>query len=259
MERPIFKAPGTPVEKLDTPALVIDLDALDQNIEMVHSFFRGRDVGLRPHVEAHRCPAIASLQLASEGTVGGISVNTVGLAEHFANAGIKDIFIANPIVTGLKIERLCRLARRVSITVYVDNARNAEAISSAAASLGVTLRAVVGIDTGLHVCGVEPGHAAVDIAQAIEGLEGLVFAGFATYEGRLSSDDHGQLADKSRDVASMLVETKRMAEESGLNVEVLRRAGRITTRSWAPSPASPRSVRGPTLCWIAGTHPNDPS
>ena len=225
MERPIFKAPGTPVEKLDTPALVIDLDALDQNIEMVHSFFRGRDVGLRPHVEAHRCPAIASLQLASEGTVGGISVNTVGLAEHFANAGIKDIFIANPIVTGLKIERLCRLARRVSITVYVDNARNAEAISNAAASLGVTLRAVVGIDTGLHVCGVEPGHAAVDIAQAIEGLEGLVFAGFATYEGRLSSDDHGQLADKSRDVASMLVETKRMAEESGLNVEVLSAGG----------------------------------
>ena len=166
MERPIFKAPGTPVEKLDTPALVIDLDALDQNIETVHSFFRGQEAGLRPHVEAHRCPAIASLQLASEGTVGGISVNTVGLAEHFANAGIKDIFVANPIVTGLKIERLCRLARRVSITVYVDNARNAEVISNAAASLGVTLRAVCGnrhwsarlrCRTGACGCGHCPG------------------------------------------------------------------------------------------------------
>ena len=87
MERPIFKAPGTPVEELDTPAFVIDLDVLDQNIETVHSFFRGQGSGLRPHVEAHRCPAIASMQLSSEGTVGGVSVNTVGLAEHFANAG----------------------------------------------------------------------------------------------------------------------------------------------------------------------------
>ena len=85
--------------------------------------------------------------------------------------------------------------------------------------------AVVGIDTGLHVCGVEPGHAAVDIAQAVERLDSLAFAGFATYEGRLSSDDHGQLADKSRDVASMLVDTKKMAEESGLNVEVLSAGG----------------------------------
>ena len=225
MERPIFKAPGTPVEELDTPAFVIDLDTLERNIEKVHSFFRGRDSGLRPHVEAHRSPAIASMQLASEGTVGGVSVNTVGLAEHFANAGVRDIYVANPIVTKIKIERLCRLARRASIRVYVDNARNAEALSDAGSVLGVNIDAVVGIDTGLHACGVQPGSDAVELAKAIDGLDGLQFVGFATYEGRMTEGAPAELSDKTREVASALVSTKGMAEESGLGIEVLSAGG----------------------------------
>ena len=225
MERPIFKAPGTPVEELDTPAFVIDLDVLDQNIETVHSFFRGQDSGLRPHVEAHRCPAIASMQLASEGTVGGVSVNTVGLAEHFANAGVRDIYVANPIVTRIKIERLCRLARRARVRVYVDNARNAEALSEAASALGVNLDAAVGIDTGLHVCGVAPGSDAVELAKAIDGLDGLQFVGFATYEGRAAEDSAEDIANKSREVAATLVDTKNLGEGSGLGVEVLSAGG----------------------------------
>ena len=219
MERPIFKAPGTPVEELDTPAFVIDLDALDSNIVTVHSFFRERDSGLRPHVEAHRSPAIASMQLASEGTVGGVSVNTVGLAEHFANAGVRDIYVANPIVTKVKIERLCRLARRASMRVYVDNAGNAEGLSTTASSLGVSLNAVVGIDTGLHVCGVAPGPEAVNLAKTIDGLDGLEFVGFGTYEGRMVGED------ATREVASAMVETRGLAEESGLRVEVLSAGG----------------------------------
>lgn len=225
MERPIFKAPGTPVEELDTPAFVIDLDVLDRNIETVHSFFRKQDAGLRPHVEAHRCPAIAGMQLASEGTVGGVSVNTVGLAEHFANAGVRDIYVANPIVTRVKMERLCRLARRASVRAYVDNARNAEALAATASSLGVNLDAVVGIDTGLHLCGVAPGADAVELAKAIDGLDGLQFVGFATYEGRPAEDDPEHIANRSRKVAAALVDTKEKAEVSGLGVKVLSAGG----------------------------------
>lgn len=219
MERPIFKAPGTPVEELDTPAFVIDLDALSHNIETVHSFFRGRESGLRPHVEAHRCPAIASMQLASEGTVGGISVNTVGLAEHFVNAGARDVYVANPIVTKVKIERLCRLARRASVRVYVDSGGNAEALAASASSLGVRLNAVVGVDTGLHACGVQPGPEAVELAKMIDRLNGLEFVGFGTYEGRMAGED------AARGVASAMVETKGLAEESGLRVEVVSGGG----------------------------------
>ena len=67
MERPVLKPVGTPVEELDTPALIVDLDVLDKNIETVHSFFESSQAKLRPHVEAHRCPAIAHKQLAAAG------------------------------------------------------------------------------------------------------------------------------------------------------------------------------------------------
>ena len=71
MERPIFKPVGTPVEQLDTPALVLDLDILEQNIKTLHSFFLQREAKVRPHVEVHRCPAIAHKQMAAGGPPGG--------------------------------------------------------------------------------------------------------------------------------------------------------------------------------------------
>ena len=132
MERPIFKPIGTPTEQLDTPTLVVELDALAHNIEAVHSFFREREAKLRPHVEAHGCPGIAHRQLASAGTVGGVSVSTVGEAEVFAQAGISDITVANEVVTPQKIARLCALARSCRVTVAVDNPRVVERTSRAA-------------------------------------------------------------------------------------------------------------------------------
>ena len=136
MERPIFKPIGTPTEELDTPTLVVDLDALAHNIEAVHSFFREREAKLRPHVEAHGCPGIAHRQLASAGTVGGVSVSTVGEAEVFAQAGISDITVANEVVTSQKIARLCALARSSRVTVAVDNPRVVERTSRAAQDAG---------------------------------------------------------------------------------------------------------------------------
>ena len=124
MERPIFKPIGTPEVELDTPALVVDLARLHQNIETMHSFFRGRATKLRPHVGAHGSPAIAHMQTAAGGTVGGITTATLGQAEVFAANGFADIFVANVIVTPIKIRRLCALARRVKVTVAVDSSKN---------------------------------------------------------------------------------------------------------------------------------------
>ena len=95
MERPIIKPIGTPVEELDTPALVVDMDTLESNIEQVHSHFRQLDAKLRPYTETHRCPTIAHKQLAVGGTVGGIAVASVGEAELFAQNGIVDILLVN--------------------------------------------------------------------------------------------------------------------------------------------------------------------
>ena len=221
MERPVFKPIGTPVEELDTPALVVDLDLMDQNIETVHSFFREQNSKIRPHVGTHRCPAIAHRQMAAGGTVGGVSVTTVGEAEVFAQSGFSDISIANEIVTTQKILRVCSLAQQVKITIAVDNPDNVSQLSEAATNAGVTLNAVVDIHTGLDRCGVEPGRPAVTLATAISNAPNLKFAGLMSYEGTILADDADALASESRKWIQMVLDTRQMVEQAGLDVDVV--------------------------------------
>lgn len=225
MERPILKPVGTPAEELDTPALVVDLDILEQNIQTVHSFFKQHDAKLRPHVEAHRCPAIAHKQLAAGGTVGGISVASVGEAEVFAQNGFSDIFIANEIVTPQKINRLCALAHRTKVTIAADNPQNVKDLSEAAQISGVTLNVVVDIHTRLDLCGVEPGKPAVELAKAISNARGLHFAGLTTYEGAIIAESADELADETKKWIQPVLDTRQMIEREGMNVELVSAGG----------------------------------
>lgn len=221
MERPIYKPIGTPVKELDTPALVVDLEALEHNIETLHSFFRQHEAKVRPHVGVHRCPAIAHKQMAAGGTVGGISVTTVGEAEAFAQSGFTDICVANEIVTPQKIRRLCGLAHTARITVAVDNPRNVQDLSAAAESSGVTLHVLVDIHTGLDRCGVEPGGAAIALARAVSKAQNLFFAGLMTYEGTILMNDPEVAAAESRKWIQLVLDTRELVEKDGLAVEVV--------------------------------------
>ncbi len=218
MERPVLKPVGTPVEELDTPALVVDLDVLDKNIDTVHSFFRGSQAKLRPRVEAHRCPAIAHKQLAAAGTVGGISVGNVGVAEVFAQQGFGDILVAAEIVTSQKISRLCALAHSTKVTVAVDSADNVKDLSDAARAGGVSLDVVVDVNTGLNLCGVEPGQPALELAKVVAASEGLTFAG-------LMSTERAELGDKqaenSKQSIQSLLDTRELLESNGLSVDIV--------------------------------------
>jgi D-serine deaminase-like pyridoxal phosphate-dependent protein len=221
MERPIFKPVGTPVEELDTPALVVDLAVLERNIETMHAFFRQRQAKLRPHVVAHCCPAIAHRQLAAGGTGGGICVTTVGQGEVFAEQGFRDIFVANKIVTPSKIARLCALARHARVTVSVDDPHNVDVLSEAARRHRITFDVVVDIHTRTSGCGVEPGQAAVELAQRVHAAEHLAFAGLITREGPLPSEDPGKLVDESRQWIQQVLDTREMVEKAGIGVRVV--------------------------------------
>jgi D-serine deaminase-like pyridoxal phosphate-dependent protein len=210
MQRPIFKPVGTHVEDLDTPALVVDLEALDRNIESMHSPFRDGPVRLRPSVESHRCPAIAHMQLAARGTVGGVSTSTVGQAEVFAAAGIADLLVASMVVTAPKIKRLCALAHRASVSVAADNAGNVRALSEAASAAGVTLNVLVAIDPGHGWSGVQPDEDAVALASQVARASGLHLAGLMTH------DAEDNLAGVQR-----LLEARRELERNGLKVETV--------------------------------------
>jgi D-serine deaminase-like pyridoxal phosphate-dependent protein len=217
MERPIFKPVGTPAEQLDTPALVVDLAILKHNIDTLHAFFRQHEAKVRPHVESHRCPAIAHKQLAG-GTVGGICVSSIGQAEVFTEQGFSDVLVANEIVTGQKIGRLCALARRARMTVAVDQPQNVQDLSDAARTQGVTLRVVVDIHTRGNGCGVEPGQPALDLAKLVRQAPHLEFAGLMTREGPAPTEEPGKSAAESRQCIQKVLDTRQMVEKAGLTV-----------------------------------------
>ena len=218
MERPIIKPIGTPVEELDTPALVVDMDVLESNIERVQSRFSDSEVKIRPYVETHRCPAIAHKQLAAAGTNGGVSVASVGEAEVFAQSGISDILIVNEVVGAQKVARLCALARQVRVTVAVDSAANAAELSEASEGMGVTLNALVDINTGQARGGVAPGQPALALAQIISGSKSLNFGGLLSLEDDDIGEDVDALVEASCHRIQQALDTRETLERDGIAV-----------------------------------------
>ena len=99
MDRGYRPPPGTPIDELDTPCLIIDMDALEHNMQVVADFYRDRACKLRPHVKNHKTPIIAHMQIRTGGTVGGVCASKVAEAEVMVQGGISNVFITNQIVT----------------------------------------------------------------------------------------------------------------------------------------------------------------
>ena len=161
--------------ELDTPALLIDLDVMESNIQKMSDYFATVSAELRPHLKTHKTPIIAHKQIAA-GAI-GITCAKLGEAETVVHAGIQDVLIANQIVGTHKIARLINLAKHSEIMVAVDNAQNVEAISEAANAKGVTIRILVEVNIGMNRCGVEPGQPTLALAQHVCKSPNLKFEG----------------------------------------------------------------------------------
>ena len=222
MERPIFQPVGTPVEQLDTPALVLDLDVMDRNIKTFQGYFADALAKPRPVVTSHLCPQIARRQLDAGGTNGGIAVTTLGEAEVFASSGFSDILLANEVVTVSKIRRLCALANQTSIGIAVDNPDNALQLSSGAVEMKVELRVLIEIEAGLGRCGISPGVEAIKLAQMVSGLPGLKLDGImGSVPGPKGADDHSDHDAKTRANLQVVLDTKESIEQSGVALPVV--------------------------------------
>ena len=226
MERPILQPVGTPTEELDTPALVVDLGVMEQNIAVLHGAVGGSAGGrvtVRPHVSCHGCPEIASLQLAAENGSGGVAVSSLAEAEAFASGEdnsptIEDILVAGRVVTPAKIRRLVALAGQITLSVAVDNPRNVADLAEAAQAAGVTLGVLVDIDAGYGFGGVAPGRDAVDLAQKIADAPGVTFKGIMAYEGPLTMTDRDELAAETRGRLQPVLDTRSDLEQAGIEV-----------------------------------------
>jgi 3-hydroxy-D-aspartate aldolase len=171
-------------EQIETPALVIELDALERNIKSMADFMRGRNAVLRPHYKTFKCPTIAHMQIAAGAR--GICCAKLGEAETLAEAGITDVLIANQIVDPAKVNRLAGLARGgCKIAVAADNEENIKDLSRAAVKHGSTIHVLVEVDVGMGRCGINTPEEALRLARLIEGSRGLAFGGIQAYEGHI--------------------------------------------------------------------------
>lgn len=209
---------------LDTPALCLDLRALDRNIARMADFMRDGPTGVRPHSKTHKSPVIAWKQLRA-GAV-GITCAKVGEAEAMASAGIRDILIANQVIGRAKIARLMGLAADTEIMVAVEALDNARELSEAAVASGVRLRAIVEVDTGMGRCGTLPGSESLDLAREMSRLPGLRLEGIMGYEGHaVMIPDPERRRAVAETAMALLIETREMLERDGLPVPIVSAGG----------------------------------
>jgi D-serine deaminase-like pyridoxal phosphate-dependent protein len=172
---------GLTATELDTPALLIDLDALQQNIDLMAGHLRSRGVAWRPHAKAFKCPAIAHM-LRRAGAI-GVTVAKVSEAEVMAAGGIDDILIAHLVVGPSKCARLAALQRQANVKVTVDNQHHVAPLGQAAVDAGTVIGVLVDVDLGMNRTGVTTIEAAVELARLVSTTPGLRFDGLMGYEG----------------------------------------------------------------------------
>jgi D-serine deaminase-like pyridoxal phosphate-dependent protein len=187
---------------LDTPALVVDLDRLENNISTMAAMVREHGKALRPHTKTHKTPEIARMQVDAGAC--GITVAKLGEAEVMVDAGFSDLFMANQPVGAPKIERLIALQRRARVMVGVDSLAVAVPIAEAATKAGVQVPVRIEIDTGLHRAGVRTMEEAVSLAKRIASMPGLELAGIFTYEGHAAPCPPEERAAACAEAAAMM-------------------------------------------------------
>lgn len=219
-----MNTPGRLKSTLLTPCLCLDADLLEHNIAKMAAFLGDGPVRLRPHSKTHKCPTIAWLQLRA-GAV-GITCAKLSEAEVMAQAGIRDILIANQVVDKEKITRLVHLAANSDVMVAVDTVGNVQDLAQAAQVAGIRLRVLIEVEVGMGRCGSEPGMPTLALAHEVLRLPGLRFEGLMGYEGHaVMIPDQTIRAETAKTAMAHLVGTRDMLVSQGIEVKIVSGGG----------------------------------
>jgi D-serine deaminase-like pyridoxal phosphate-dependent protein len=226
---------GQPATAIDTPALVVDLDAMQRNLSRMAEFAKKHEIRWRPHAKMHKSAAIARLQVHA-GAV-GICVQKTAEAEAMAAGGLTDIYISNEVIAPQKLARVAQLAHRLAseggqLAIAVDSregvVRLAQAMNDARQDAGAAavIDVFVEIDVGQGRCGVPPGRSAVELVHEIRKHPALRFAGLQAYHGRAQ---HLRGAQERREVIAQAAQdaafTRKLIEAEGVKVDLITGAG----------------------------------
>jgi len=211
----------TNVWDLPTPALVVDLDAMESNLKKMQDFLTGKTAKLRPHTKTHKSPILAKKQL-EHGAI-GICTAKVSEAEVMVEAGINNILITSPVVTPGKIERVVQLARRSpGVAIVVDRESNVADFNDAAGVARTKLSVLIELDTGTNRTGIEMGKPAMDLLQSIAKSPNLTFGGIQAYAGQCQHlKGYKYRKMRSEQTLALALTMKHEMEKAGIDVPVL--------------------------------------
>ncbi|NNE80150.1 MAG: DSD1 family PLP-dependent enzyme [Silicimonas sp.] len=197
--------PGMDEADIQTPCLILDLDALERNIKKMGDYAKAHGMRHRVHGKMHKSVDVAKLQEELGGAV-GVCCQKVSEAEVFARGGIKDILVSNQVRDVAKIDRLAQLPKLGSdVIVCVDDVANVAELSEAAQKHGTNLGVFIEIDCGAGRCGVTTTEAVIEIAKAVQDASGLTFKGIQAYQGAMQHIDSYEGRKEKLDIAIAMV------------------------------------------------------
>jgi D-serine deaminase-like pyridoxal phosphate-dependent protein len=209
--------------KIDTPALLVDLDAMESNLNRMAAFFRDKTAKLRPHFKNHKVPLLAWKQLQA-GAI-GITCATLREAEILVNHGVRSILIANEIAGEEKTNWFADLSRHADLIVGVDSERTVSELACAARKRNIQLSILVDVNVGLNRCGVQAGEPARALAN-FAAKQGLRCRGLMGYEGHLQVLPQSSQRDALvAHVAKALVDSRKLIESDGIPVDIVSTGG----------------------------------
>jgi 3-hydroxy-D-aspartate aldolase len=224
MPQPLPARAGDAICDIDTPALVMEMEAFEANVALMAAEAARMGVALRPHAKSNKCAEIARRQLAA-GAV-GVCVQKVSEAVALADAGIDDILICNEIIGDRKVAALVALSRRIRVAACVDDLANVAAIERLAAAADTVVSLMIDVDVGQGRCGVTPGSAVVQLARAIQAAPHLKLAGLQAYHG---GAQHLRPVAQRRAAAEAAIAQARMARDAvtaaGIDCPIVTGAG----------------------------------
>ncbi len=213
--------PGTLLEDLDTPSLIVDLDALDYNLQSVSDLYKDTDCKMRQHTKNIKSPRLALRQINKGGTVGGVCTAKLSEAEVMVEGGVNDVLIPNQVVHSDKISRMCALARQADIKVCVDNIENVKMISSIASKNSVEIGILIEVDTQMGRAGVRSNEEGVAIAKLTQDLPGVKFKGVMSHQSLPEFIDQEDRWQVGRDTIQICLDVKNAIEQEGIPVEIV--------------------------------------
>jgi len=214
--------PGMDAADIQTPALVLDLDALERNIKNMGDYAKAHGMRHRVHGKMHKSVDVAKLQ-ESLGGACGVCCQKVSEAEVFARGGIKDVMVSNQVTDLAKIDRLARMPKfGARVLCCVDDPANVADLSAAAVKHGTQIEALVEIDCGAGRCGVTTTEAVVEIAKMIDAADGLKFAGIQAYQGAMQHmDSYADRSEKTGVAIGMVEDALAGLKAVGLECDII--------------------------------------